>query len=83
MVSLLEIWVFKKTLFVTLRQSPQSKWVCDLVSERVCSHTSVYVRVGVFGWVCVPCQLFFMPAIADHLLAGADTQKAPGKQPTF
>lgn len=33
--------------------------------------------------VCVLCQLFFMPAIADHLLAGADTQQAPGMQPVF
>lgn len=78
-------------LFTVLHQPPQPKWVCDLVSERVCDSRSMCVCVGrsmhvclcVFVWVCVLCQLFSVPAIADHLLAGADTQQAPGTQPAL
>ena len=83
--------------FTVLHQPPQPKWVCDLVSERVCDSRTVcvcvcvcvcvglsmHVCLCVFVWVCVLCQLFSVPAIADHLLAGADTQQAPGTQPAL
>ena len=52
--------------------------VCVCVSER---ERHMCVNVSVFVAVCVLCRLFSMPATADHLLAGAETQQAPGPEP--